>query len=103
MLDSVLKEAESEYIKFVWTNAHGDLTEVSLPLSVALIQVANRASNLLYAESASEEMRSEANLVVKNSINTLRQPLENIIHLCANAYVKGIGVKELVCCGNLHT
>ncbi len=98
-LDAQIRQVESQYLQLVQTllQSSGSTVDIqlSVPLSVALIQIANKADSLVTATEATKSLKVECEFIVKNSIDTLWDAVHNVIALCSSAYTDGIGTKEL--------
>lgn len=95
-LPAKLQEAESGLVSIEDYDISGSFTIKSFELAVAIIQVANRADDFKKASSFSPQLLSEGNFIIRNSVNSLRLALNEIVHECSNAYSESLKNKEWV-------
>ncbi len=99
-LGTSIRAAESQHVSLVQSFVQSTGTiitlEVSVPLSVAVIQVANKADLFLATSTVSEELKLESDFIVENSVDALSDALLHVIDLCASEYLSEIATKEWV-------
>lgn len=94
-LDALISQLENQDVA-IQEQLGNTIQNSSLSLSIAIIQIANKADEIIADEKLSESFIEDVYYEVKNTMNSLNTALENLMETFIYHFTLDIGNKEWV-------